>query len=330
MGSALNTSRRELPAVSAVITCFNQQDFVECAVRSVMRQDRPELLKEIIVVDDGSTDESLSILDALAKQDTRMRVIHQANAGVSAARNRGIREARGSLIALLDGDDRWHPEKLSLQVPRMLRPPAAQLSYTDFISFGNGTRRVLTQELSKDRRKALRAFFIQGGPILPSTMIIDRALFTDIGFFDTHVHGKEDAEFCLRALSCGSARRLGRPLAYRLLHAGSRSADYERKMFYTLARAKHESGRFPDLHDLATQRRTRAYLYCAFRLLGAREYRRASRYIAKAGRLLLRDPRGSVPLTEIMFRQLREKALARIKPPVIPDRVVCKASDNRQ
>src|SRR6185437_11144924 len=95
--------------VSVVIPTYNSGPLVTEAVESVLAQTLPAA--EVLVVDDGSTDDTP---ERLAAYGERIRYLPQANQGVAAARNRGIREATGDLIAFLDADDVWHPRKLEI------------------------------------------------------------------------------------------------------------------------------------------------------------------------------------------------------------------------
>ena len=99
------------PTVSVVIPSYNRAGWLPAAVGSVLAQTHPAT--EILIVDDGSTDNSAEVCAAFPAP---VRYIRQQNAGVSAARNRGMREATGEFIALLDSDDLWVPEKLAVQL----------------------------------------------------------------------------------------------------------------------------------------------------------------------------------------------------------------------
>lgn len=106
-----------LPIVSVVIAAYNAQRWIDQSVASAQSQSLRDI--EIIVVDDGSTDDTPAMVAGMAGRDARIRLIRQSNAGVGAARNAGIRFARGRFIAPLDADDVWEPEKLERQLQRM-------------------------------------------------------------------------------------------------------------------------------------------------------------------------------------------------------------------
>ncbi len=100
-----------MPKVSVIIPAHNAAGFLERSVRSALTQSEPDL--EVIVVDDGSTDNTIEVASHLAEEDRRVRVLrNEGNGGVSLARNRALSVATGEWIALLDADDAWLPERL--------------------------------------------------------------------------------------------------------------------------------------------------------------------------------------------------------------------------
>lgn len=109
------------PAVSVVVPTYNQPALLLETLQSVFAQTFTDF--EVILVDDGSTDDTPARLVELAAREPRLRVVRQVNAGTGAARNRGIDEARGKYIALLDHDDLWMPGKLAAQVAFLERHP---------------------------------------------------------------------------------------------------------------------------------------------------------------------------------------------------------------
>src|SRR5512147_1790624 len=116
--------------VSVVITTFNRRAFLKPAVLSVLKQEYRDI--EVIVIDDGSTDNSFQEL-----KDLPVRYIYKENGGISSARNRGIAETAGEYVAFLDVDDLWKKKKLSIQMNRMLSE-GYDISYTDEIWIRNG------------------------------------------------------------------------------------------------------------------------------------------------------------------------------------------------
>lgn len=115
--------------VSVVIPTYNRRYIVGSAIQSALDQSYPSV--EVIVVDDGSIDDTESLVRSF---DSRVRYLRQDNAGVSAARNLGLRSARGEFIALLDSDDQWLPWKLAAQVAVLRRAPDAGMVWTDMVA----------------------------------------------------------------------------------------------------------------------------------------------------------------------------------------------------
>ena len=105
------------PLVSVIIPCYNQGKYLAEAIESALNQTYPHV--EVIVVNDGSTDNTAEVA---ARYAGRITYVEQENGGPSAARNAAIGVATGSLIAHLDSDDRWSPQKLERQVPMFADP----------------------------------------------------------------------------------------------------------------------------------------------------------------------------------------------------------------
>jgi glycosyltransferase involved in cell wall biosynthesis len=112
------TAPNDKPLISVIIPVYNGAEFIAAAVESAAAQTYRNL--EIIVVDDGSSDDTLSILHRLSASDPRIRILAQANSGVAAARNHAIAESRGDFIAPLDADDLWLPTKIDRQLRTLL------------------------------------------------------------------------------------------------------------------------------------------------------------------------------------------------------------------
>ncbi len=104
----------QLSLASVIIPAYNAERFLRQAVESALAQTHSPL--EVVIVDDGSTDGTRRLADEIAAADARVRVFSQPNAGVGAARNRGLAEARGEFVAPLDADDFWYPKKLERQI----------------------------------------------------------------------------------------------------------------------------------------------------------------------------------------------------------------------
>lgn len=181
-----------MPAVtiSVIIPAHNRAHTLPRALDSVLAQTRPA--DEVILVDDGSTDDTAALLQT---HYPTVRYLHQPNQGVSAARNSGIRVARGDWIALLDSDDAWLPHKLACQARQL--DSGAPLIHSDEIWIRNGVR----VNPMKKHAKSGGWIYQQCLPlcaISPSAALLRRDLFERIGLFDDTLPACEDYDFWLR------------------------------------------------------------------------------------------------------------------------------------
>lgn len=209
----------DAPLVSAVIPTFNYGRFVTEAVESVLAQTYGPI--EVIVVDDGSTDDTR---ERLAPYMDRIRYIYQPNQGLSAARNTGIRAARGRWIGLLDSDDLWHPQLVETQLRYLAADPEVDLIATTSL----GTLRFdgwppidettpCEVQVVSGTKAMVRTRFGASG------VLVRRACFEAVGYFDTELRSAEDREMWIRIASRFRVVKLGRRLWWYRVHAGSMS-----------------------------------------------------------------------------------------------------------
>ena len=196
------------PLVSCIVPVFNGERYLAEAVDSILAQTYRPL--ELIVVDDGSTDGTPGIVRAYG---TRVRGVRQENAGAPAARNRGLRAARGELVAFLDSDDLWHREKLTRQVARFAARPELELSVTHLQNFWIPE---LREEAARFRDHPLS----QPQPgYVTVTMVARRALFERVGEFNRQLSVGDPLEWFVRAAEHGAVMELlAETLVYRRLH----------------------------------------------------------------------------------------------------------------
>lgn len=163
--------------VSAVIPTYNRCDRLAAALGSVLQQTRP--VDEIVVVDDGSTDNTVSMLEDFARQHAqlRVRVIRLENRGPSAARNNGVSAAAGDLIAFLDDDDIWLPQKLARQLAILEADSTIALmgTATDTLRLAEGARLVKVDE----RNLIYRNYFLTPSVIARKDAILEAGGFPE-------------------------------------------------------------------------------------------------------------------------------------------------------
>lgn len=208
--------------VSVVIPAYNAAAFITHAVDSVLAQ--TYLHREILIVNDGSTDDTARVLEAYGEA---LRVIHQPNGGLSNARNRGIREARGEFVALLDADDRWLPTKLARQVELLqAHPEIGFCSTRTRVEAPDGTP---TGEWPCPQLDGalLRTLFLCNGSIpgSGSGVLVRRCLFATVGLFDETLRSLEDIDMWMRLAAVTDYACIDEPLTTIVKHPDSMSRN---------------------------------------------------------------------------------------------------------
>lgn len=184
--------------ISVLVPTYNRASTLPHALHSVLGQSCPPA--ELIVIDDGSTDETGQLVAQIKDQHRRaskILLITQANAGVSAARNRGIDAASYPWIALLDSDDRWTEHKLKAQWQAHTKAPQIRLWHTDEIWIRNGVR-VNPKKKHQKRGGSIFAHCLPLCCISPSSAMLSRDLLQEVGPFDTALLAGEDYDLWLR------------------------------------------------------------------------------------------------------------------------------------
>lgn len=213
------------PEISVVIPTRNRRAMLREALASVAAQRGASF--EVIVVDDGSTDgtwQDFSGYD-LAAQSGILRAVRTAHRGPAAARNRGLAMARGALIAFLDSDDLWMPEKLACQSLFMRNNPDCLISQTGERWLRDG-RRVNPGRRHRKRSGDIFADALCTCLISPSAAILRRELLDEVGGFDEDMAACEDYDLWLRILARHEVGLLDEPLVVRRAgHPGQLSAS---------------------------------------------------------------------------------------------------------
>lgn len=214
-----------MPIVSIIIPTYNRTAYLPQAIQSIKQQTIEDW--ELIIVDDGSTMDVRKVIQT-HMSDSRISLIRQEKTGVSAARNRGVKEARSNFIAFLDDDDYWHPEKLEMHLNAFDSTPELSLTFSDaqmVDEAGNPTRRFQKSKNTIytcswfDSYEGLNIIpvglsieTILNGIVLPSATVMKKSAFEKIGGFDIDLKGGEDMELIFRLTRTEKIGYIDRPL----------------------------------------------------------------------------------------------------------------------
>jgi len=226
------------PGISVVIPCYNYARFLAFAVDSCLAQDYPDF--EVIVVDDGSKDETPAVA---ARYLDRIRYIRQDNAGLPAARNTGITNARKPFIAFLDADDQFKPGHFAGMMGKMQRLPASfGLLAPDYEYIDAGGTPLGNRRFDPDwERQISAADIIMRTRFPPSGVLARREVFDKCGLFDLPLRSSEDRDMWIRVAAHYKVWRMDNALVQIRKHGSNMSSNAARmkaNMLIVLAKAR--------------------------------------------------------------------------------------------
>jgi glycosyltransferase involved in cell wall biosynthesis len=262
---------------SVVVAAYNVERYVGPAVESALSQTYPEV--EVIVVNDGSSDGTARALEPFRG---RITYVEQPNKGLAAARNRGLREATGEYVALLDGDDLWFPNRVERVIGFLEDHPDVGFATTDafFLLDGSSEGRRYYDELPGGFRGQEQPYWILDSNFILGMAVVRRSLFARHGTFDETLRTSEDWDLWIRFILGGErAGLVDEPLAYYRRRPGTLSLDERRIIEDALviverAVSRPEARRIPRLGTTLYRR--------ALQSLGIGDRVRARRFLAIA------------------------------------------------
>lgn len=179
---------------TVIIPLYNKELSIHATIQSVLNQTYQSF--EIVVINDGSTDRSAKIVEAI--NDDRIRIIHQENQGVSAARNRGVKEAKYEWIALLDGDDLWKKNHLEEIIKMMNMFPNEKVYVT---SFEYSDKRKMFKHSRKNPIFKIDNYFreaIKERLMCTGIVVVNKECFEKVGYFNVSLNRGEDLDLWIR------------------------------------------------------------------------------------------------------------------------------------
>ncbi len=295
------------PAVSVVIPTYNRADFILESVTSVLDQTFQDF--EVVVVDDGSSDNTPALIRSVA--DSRIRYLYQVNKGVAAALNMGWRAARGDYIGRLDSDDRWHPDLLMRLVPTLESNPAIGLAYARAQWMDQKGRR-LPQMLGAPEKfpnQTLKSL-LYGDFVCPVAVIFRRACIEQVNGYDETLIANEDWDLWIRMSTLSRFAYLEEVLADYRTHPGNLTSSASLR----LARLTDDRVRVLDKFysnpevpraawDIKQLAYRNVYMDIAMRWLYAGHWRTAMDYAGKAIRASPHRPSAAIRLLYLVIFQ---------------------------
>ncbi len=194
----MGISNKDKPLVSIILPTYNGEQYIAETLKSVINQSYSNF--EVLVINDGSTDNTLSLLENI---DPRIKVISKKNGGIANARNKGLANVSGQYVAFLDHDDIWHPKKLALQVDYLLNNDDIAVVYSDFTRWEGGEAnafydKAIEYSINDKYSGWIYQELVMTNHVLFSTALFRKAVFDDVGVFNETLKIADDWDMAIR------------------------------------------------------------------------------------------------------------------------------------
>jgi glycosyltransferase involved in cell wall biosynthesis len=291
------------PQVSVVIPAYNSAQTVTATVQSVLGQTVSDL--EAIVVDDGSSDNTVEVVQAI--DDSRVRVVRQANAGAAAARNTGVESATGEWVALLDADDLWLPNKLERQLAVLEADPSALAVHSGVYFVDDDLKVLYVRPCTQPEDLLLTYLRFQNLPGVASTWMIARRMFEPMGMFDPSLVILEDWDISIKAARHCNPVCMSEPLSLIRVHPGNRSRNLDIHIepgFKVLGRLFGDPALPAHIRKRKREIYARFYAMLSGGAFKVGQWRECARWALRA---FFTDPRISGYIASMPIRRLRRR-----------------------
>ncbi|AFY58046.1 glycosyl transferase [Rivularia sp. PCC 7116] len=211
-----------MPCCSIIIPAYNAIKYLPATLESALRQSFTDF--EVLIIDDGSYDNIVEWASEI--KDPRVRFLSQQNKGVSAARNLGIKKAKGEYIAFLDADDLWEPTKLEKQLQLFKNNLSLGLVHTAMLIIDEQSKslgRIFTSNVEGNALEKL----LEQNTIVTSSVIVRHSCLQAVGNFDENLTSSEDWELWVRIASRYSIAQIKEPLVYYRQHANNTTKNWQ-------------------------------------------------------------------------------------------------------
>lgn len=276
-----------MPHVSVVIPAFNAAGYIADTLASVQSQTFQDL--EIIVVDDGSTDDTAAVVENFGGA---VHLVRQLNSGPGAARNKGIRQAEGTLVAFLDADDIWNDSKLEKQCERFAQRAELGMVFTEHLQV-DAAGQLLSNRLVGKRTWLMKGDLVRNillySNVNCSTVMVRRAVFDNVGTFDETLPMAEDDNMWIRIAARYPVELIDEPLALYRMHDANTISD--RLKLYDCVEKSMESLLQRDplvaqhLREAVSQKRSYLHFGRGYHHFERRDYDAARREFVKGTQL---------------------------------------------